>query len=266
MGGYVSGPGGIAARLTGVPLIIHEQNSVAGLTNRKLAKLAKRVLEAFPGSFGEGYQAIHTGNPLREGFIASEADRDEEAGRDNNVPANRPFHLLVVGGSQGAAILNQVVPDALGLYQGSRDLWVRHQCGRGQVEALGRNYQGVEGRIEVVEFIEEMAQAYRWADVVICRAGAMTIAELAASGKASVLIPLPSAVDDHQTGNARYLSDKDAAILLPQSELDAKKLASYLKELAEHPERLMKMGQKARDAALPEATQNVVKQCLEVLQ
>ena len=255
MGGFVAGPGGLAAWLKRRPLLIHEQNARAGLTNRLLAPLARRVMEAFPGTFDARHQAMHTGNPLRQAFVeAARAPADD--------PQPHRLRLLVVGGSLGAARFNDVVPEALAaLDEGMRpEVW--HQAGKRNLEAARTAYgtAGVEARLE--PFIEDMAAAYRWADVVLCRAGAMTIAELAAMGAPSILVPYPFAVDDHQTANARYLADARAAILLPQPQLSAQRLGEIL--LALGTEQLQAMAAAARRLALLDATSQVVEQCLAV--
>ncbi|MFC4159955.1 undecaprenyldiphospho-muramoylpentapeptide beta-N-acetylglucosaminyltransferase [Chitinimonas lacunae] len=248
-GGFTGFPGGVAAWLTGRPLLIHEQNSVAGLTNRLLALLARRVLTAFPGVFA--HRAELVGNPIREEIRQVAAPAARFAGRSG------PLRLLVVGGSLGAAALNEAVPRALARLPADTRPQVRHQAGASQIEALRRHYQeaGVEG--DCVAFIDDMASAYAEADLVICRAGALTISELAAVGVASVLVPLPHAVDDHQTGNARYLAKAGAAVLLPQAEATPERLAALLAELDRA--RLLSMAEAARGLARPNATEAVVR-------
>lgn len=258
MGGFVSGPGGLAAWLTRHPLLIHEQNARAGLTNRLLAPLARRVMEAFPGSITNVNNVLHTGNPLRADFIK----RDDEKDSQTHVQHDGPLRLLVVGGSLGAARLNEVVPVTLaGLPQEARpEVW--HQAGKRNIESAQNAYReaGIEAR--VVPFISDMVEAYRWADLVLCRAGAMTIAELAAAGVASILVPFPFAVDDHQTANAHYLSDHNAAVLLPQAQLTPERLGELIKETT--PEALRKMADAAQRLALLDASQRVADQCMEV--
>ncbi len=263
MGGFVTGPGGLAAWLTRRPLLIHEQNARAGLTNRLLTPLASRVMEAFPGTLRG---ALHTGNPLRGDFLATDFDAAE--------PHEGVLRLLVVGGSLGAVRLNQVVPEALALLaRGDSDasglvlstgarVEVWHQTGHRNIEQARAAYReaGIEARVDA--FIDDMAEAYRWADLVLCRAGAMTVAELAAAGTASILVPYPHAVDDHQSANARYLADGGAALLVPQQELSARRLVQLLQELDAG--RLREMGAEARRLALPGATVRVAEQCLEV--
>jgi UDP-N-acetylglucosamine--N-acetylmuramyl-(pentapeptide) pyrophosphoryl-undecaprenol N-acetylglucosamine transferase len=259
MGGFVSGPGGLAAWLLRRPLLIHEQNARAGLTNRLLKPLAACVMEAFPNTFRTNAKKIlHTGNPLREAFVEVHL----QAAQEDDTHGD-PLRLLVVGGSLGAMHFNQVVPQALAaMAQGQRpQIW--HQAGKQNLQATRAAYQaaGVEARIE--PFIDDMLQAYQWADVVLCRAGAMTISELAAVGVASILVPYPHAVDDHQTANAHYLADHQAAVLLPQSQMTAPGLAQLLSDLT--PEVLRNMATAARRLALPEATNVVAEQCLAVV-
>ena len=221
MGGYVAFPGGMMASLLGVPLAVHEQNSVAGLTNRVLARLANRVLEAFPGTLAG---ATWTGNPVRTEIAAVAAPKERYASRHG------PIRLLVMGGSLGARALNETVPAALALLNPSERPQVIHQSGRAHLDDLRAAYAkaGVAG--DTVDFIDDVASAYAQADLVIARAGAMTVAEIAAVGVASILVPFPHAVDDHQTTNARYLSDAGAAQLIPQAELNPARLAALLRE------------------------------------
>jgi UDP-N-acetylglucosamine--N-acetylmuramyl-(pentapeptide) pyrophosphoryl-undecaprenol N-acetylglucosamine transferase len=256
MGGFVTGPGGLAAWLSHCPLLIHEQNARAGLTNRLLANIATRIMEAFPGSFAKDGLSLHTGNPLRREFVDKAYGETREA-------IHKPLRLLVVGGSLGAVRLNEVVPQAVAaMPEGARpEIW--HQTGKRNLDSARSAYEqaGVEARVE--SYIEDMAAAYAWADLVLCRAGAMTVAELAASGVASILVPYPYAVDDHQTANAHYLSDQGAAVLLPQDKLDAQTLARLIQGMTA--DELQSMGEAARSMAKPEATQQVVGQCLEVV-
>lgn len=250
MGGFTTGPGGVMAWLLRRPLIIHEQNSVAGLTNRLLAPLAKPVLEAFPGSLAH---ALHTGNPVRKAIAELEFRKPE-------MQSRRP-RLLVVGGSLGAAVFNEQVPLALAALDVSPLPEVWHQTGLRHIDQTRQAYAqaGVEVRLDA--FIDNMAQAYRWADLVLCRAGALTIAELAAVGVASILVPYPYAVDDHQTGNAAYLVDAGAAVLLPQSEMNPQQLQQQL-QLLQQPQRLQDMARRARDKAIPDAAQRVADCCV----
>ncbi|NTV11867.1 MAG: undecaprenyldiphospho-muramoylpentapeptide beta-N-acetylglucosaminyltransferase [Zoogloea sp.] len=250
MGGYVTFPGGMMAALLGRPLVVHEQNSVAGLANRVLAGVADRVVTGFPGVLAKGEWA---GNPVRGDIAAVAAPEERFAGRTG------PLRLLVVGGSLGAAALNDAVPKALALLPAEQRPLVTHQAGVKQIDALRAAYAaaGVEG--ELLPFIDDMAARYANADLVICRAGALTVAELAAAGVASVLVPFPHAVDDHQTGNARFLSDAGAALLLPQTELTPQRLAALLQE--NDREQLLAMARKARALARPDATARVAALC-----
>jgi UDP-N-acetylglucosamine--N-acetylmuramyl-(pentapeptide) pyrophosphoryl-undecaprenol N-acetylglucosamine transferase len=255
MGGFVTGPGGLAAWLSRRPLLIHEQNARSGLTNRLLAHIATRIMEAFPGSFAQGDASLHTGNPLRREFV-------DKAYGETREGIHTPLRLLVVGGSLGAVRLNEVVPQAVAaLPEAARpEIW--HQAGKRNLDSARAAYAqaGVAARVE--PYIQDMATAYAWADLVLCRAGAMTVAELAAAGVASILVPYPYAVDDHQTANAHYLSDQKAAVLLPQDKLDLASLAELLQGMTA--DELQSMGQAARRMAKPAATQQVVEQCLEV--
>ncbi len=258
MGGFVSGPGGLVSRLLRIPLVIHEQNTLPGLTNRWLARIASRVLQAFPDTFPSGEGVRTCGNPVRPEITAlpPPEERIEAVGR-------QPLRVLVMGGSLGAQVLNETLPKALAMLDPARRPAVCHQAGRGKLEATRAAYReaGVEAR--VVEFIADMPQALQATDLVICRAGALTVSELAAAGVASVLVPYPYAVDDHQTHNARYLSDAGAAILLPQSELTSERLAGLLASLDDRG-RLLTMARRARERAMPDALTCVVENCLEV--
>ncbi len=250
LGGYVAFPGGMMAALLGIPLVVHEQNSVAGLTNKVLARVADRVLVAFPQALPG---AQWCGNPVRE-EIASVAEPSQRfAGREG------PLRLLVVGGSLGARALNETIPEALALLGRDERPLVTHQCGKANAQRLADAYRRAGVEATVVEFIDDMAAAYAGADLVVCRAGAMTIAELASVGVASVLVPFPHAVDDHQTGNARYLSERGAACLVAQSDLSAQRLAGLIRDLDR--ERLLEMARRAREAAKPDAAERVADAC-----
>lgn len=251
MGGYVAGPGGLAARLMGIPLVIHEQNAVAGLTNRWLRPLARRVFSGFPGVL-EG--AEHSGNPVRADILALPAPCARAAERTG------PLRLLVIGGSQGSAALGRIVPGALALLPDDT-VQVTHQAGR-QLDQTREQYAASKVQVDLVEFIDDMAAAWAGADLAICRSGALTIAELAAAGVASVLVPFPHAVDDHQTANARFLSDAGAAWLMPESELTPERLAAHLAALDR--DSLMEMAGKARSLVRPHAAEMVAAACLEV--
>ena len=256
MGGFVTVPGGVAGRFQGRPLVIHEQNRIPGLANRVLARLAARVLEAFPGSFPPARGARVTGNPVRREILELPPPEARFEGRQG------PLRLLVVGGSLGAQALNEGVPAALAGLAGP--VAVRHQAGRGKAEAARAAYQAAGVTAEVSEFIDDMAAAYGWADLVICRAGALTIAELAAAGVGAVLVPYPHAVDDHQTANARFLTEAGAARLLPQPELETGALGPLLAELSADRETLLAMACAARAQARPGATAAVAEACEEV--
>ena len=258
MGGYGAGPGGLVARLFGVPLVIHEQNAVPGLTNRILARFATRVLEAFPSSFAARCRAIHTGNPVRDALARAPAPETRLAHRGDCL------RVLVIGGSQGARALNEVVPRALAIGSLGARVTVRHQCGPAHVDAARDGYAALGVEAQVSGYIEDMGAAYEWTDVAVCRAGAMTVAELAAVGVASILVPFPYATDDHQHRNARWLADRGAAILLGEDSLDAGSLAAVLESLHGDRGRVGSMSRAAYDAAVRDATQRVAAQCLEV--
>ena len=253
MGGYVAFPGGMMASLLARPLAVHEQNAVAGLANRVLAGLADRAFVAFPGALK---RAEWTGNPVRAGIARMPMPETRFTGRDG------PLRLLVVGGSLGAQALNDAVPRALALIPGPERPRVVHQSGEKNLEALKSNYRSVSIEAELLPFIEDMAQRYAEADLVLCRAGAMTIAELSAGGVASVLVPFPHAVDDHQTANARFLADRGAAILLPQSELTPERLCGLLKSLDRT--KLLDMALRARALGKPDAARVVADRCTEL--
>jgi UDP-N-acetylglucosamine--N-acetylmuramyl-(pentapeptide) pyrophosphoryl-undecaprenol N-acetylglucosamine transferase len=258
LGGFASGPGGLAARLMGIPLVIHEQNAVPGLTNRWLARWASRVLEAFPGSFPARRRARETGNPVRAAIATLAAPAQRLADRSG------PPRLLVLGGSLGAQALNEILPQALSrLTSGQRPL-VRHQAGRGKAEVTEAQYRADGVEAEVCEFLDDMAAAYGWADLVVCRAGALTIAELAAAGVGAILVPYPHAADDHQSANARFLSSVGAAEQIPQSELTPQRLAERLSAMLADRPRLLAMAEAARAKARPAASETVAEACLEL--
>ena len=255
MGGFASGPGGLMATFFRIPLVLHEQNRVPGTTNRILAKRASQVLEAFPGSFPEKAHAITTGNPLRRGIevMQGKTRSTEEAG---------PLRILIVGGSLGAKALNETVPEAMnGL---GCSIEILHQTGQAMHAATKAHYEALGIEADVRPFLEKMDEAYTWADVAICRAGAMTVSELAAAGLPAILIPFPYAIDDHQTANARYLSDEGAAILMPQTELTSDGLKAALRKLLETPEALARMADALRTLARPDATSVVANVCLKM--
>jgi UDP-N-acetylglucosamine--N-acetylmuramyl-(pentapeptide) pyrophosphoryl-undecaprenol N-acetylglucosamine transferase len=259
MGGFVSGPGGIAAWLCRRPLVIHEQNAVPGLTNRILSHFARRVLEAFPGSFSPSIDATVTGNPVRAEIaaIAPPASREDQ---------RRGLNVLVFGGSHGSRRLNEIVPAAIAAC-GIGELSVHHQCGQNDLAAVSQRYRACTDRVtaRIEPYIEDMAAAYAQADLVIARAGAITVAEIAACGVASILVPYPYAVDDHQTANAKYLVNNGAAILLPEHELDSADLAALLARLLADRPRMLDMAERARALARPQASAAVAAICLELL-
>ncbi len=250
MGGYVSFPGGMMASLFGHPLVLHEQNAVAGLANRVLAGIADQVLSGFPDALAKGQWV---GNPVREDIARLPAPEHRFAGRGG------PLRLLVVGGSLGARVLNDTLPRALARLPVDRRPQVTHQAGEKQFEALVAAYEAAGVAGELLPFIDDMADRYAQADLVICRAGALTVAELAAVGVGSVLVPLPHAVDDHQTRNARFLSDQGGAMLLPQAQLTPERLAQLIDELDR--DRLLDMARRARQLARPDAAERVATVC-----
>ncbi|MEW8506280.1 MAG: undecaprenyldiphospho-muramoylpentapeptide beta-N-acetylglucosaminyltransferase [Candidatus Thiodiazotropha sp.] len=260
MGGFASGPGGLAARLMRIPLVIQEQNAIPGLTNRLLAQFATKVFEAFPGSFGAEAQAETVGNPVRREILSLIAPEQRFAQREGAV------RLLVLGGSLGARALNQCLPEALSMMPETLRPRVRHQAGEKLLEETLGSYREHSVEAEVVAFIEDMAEAYAWADLVICRAGALTVSELAAAGLGAVLVPYPFAVDDHQSRNAEYLVNADAAQLIPQPSLDGRNLARLLGNLCGDRKRLLMMATAARNLARPDAAARVGGYCMEVIQ
>ncbi len=259
MGGFVTGPGGLASRLLGVPLVIHEQNSIPGLTNQWLSRIARIVLEAFPGSFPAGRRARCVGNPVRSEISSLAPPQARMSGREGGC------RILVVGGSLGAATLNQRVPEALARLPEAAQVSVCHQAGRGNAGETRAAYQaaGIEARVS--DFLNDMAEAYGWADLVICRAGALTISELQAAGLAAILVPYPHAVDDHQTRNAEVLTRADAALLLAESGLSAERLADAVAGLCGDRTRLLQMACNARALARPDATRVVADCCEEAM-
>ncbi|MFG6178069.1 undecaprenyldiphospho-muramoylpentapeptide beta-N-acetylglucosaminyltransferase [Halomonas sp. THAF12] len=255
LGGFASGPGGLAAWLARRPLVIHEQNAVAGLTNRVLARLARRVYAAFPQAFPGRAEVV--GNPVRDEIAVL-----GETPRTADSMAQRPLRLLVVGGSLGALALNRGVPEALARLPESDRPVVRHQAGRDKDAVTRETYEchGVEA--EVTPFIDDMAAAYDWADLVVCRAGALTVAELAAAAKPALFVPFPHAVDDHQTANAAALVAEGAAALMPQAEMTAATLADRLTSLLD-PDTLATMAAQARRCAHLDAVERLVAGCME---
>jgi UDP-N-acetylglucosamine--N-acetylmuramyl-(pentapeptide) pyrophosphoryl-undecaprenol N-acetylglucosamine transferase len=258
LGGYVAFPGGMMASLLGKPLVIHEQNAIAGLTNRVLACLADRVLLGLPEAFSHGNDkplpcgrvaTDWVGNPVRPAIAALAEPASRMAGRSG------PLRLLVVGGSLGAQALNQLIPQALARLREEDRPRVRHQSGAKHLDTLKANYAAADVAADCLNFIEDMAEAYAWADLVVCRAGALTVAEVAAAGCAALFVPFPFAVDDHQTANARFLADRDAGWLMQQKDLAEENLAEWLGGLTR--ESLLERATRARALARPGATSAV---------
>ncbi|SIT44486.1 N-acetylglucosaminyl transferase [Paraburkholderia ribeironis] len=261
MGGYITFPAGLMTALSGRPLVLHEQNSIAGLANKVLAKLAKRVLVAFPNALPHGEW---TGNPIREELARAIAPKTRYAQRSG------PLNVLVVGGSLGAAALNEVVPRAVALLAPNERPHVVHQAGAKHIEALRENYaaaglqegEGEQTAVELVPFIDDMTSAYAQADLVICRSGAMTVSEISAVGVAALFVPFPYAVDDHQTTNAAFLADNGAALVVQQRDLSAENLAGWLRSQTR--ETLAEMAERSRSLAKPDATEQVAQICATV--
>jgi UDP-N-acetylglucosamine--N-acetylmuramyl-(pentapeptide) pyrophosphoryl-undecaprenol N-acetylglucosamine transferase len=263
MGGYVAGPAGVAAWLLRKPLLIHEQNAVAGTTNRLLAPMARKVVAGFPGAFSEETEYLVLGNPVRRELVeAAAASHYDYAGQ-------RPLRLLVLGGSLGARPINEVVPGALrqllaGHTVAPFEVW--HQAGQAHVAAVSDSYGALlDSGARVVPFIEDMAAAYKWADLVLCRAGALTVSELAVMGRPAILVPLPHAIDDHQTANARALTDPGGAIAMRQSEMNVDSLAGAIQGCLDHPGQLAAMAAAAKATATPDAALRVSDYCEELL-
>ena len=267
MGGYAAFPGGLMAVLCNRPLVIHEQNSVAGLTNRVLAGVADRVLAGFPAAFAahsanriaslvpKPKRVEWLGNPVRSEIAAVEAPANRYRARLGNL------RLLVIGGSQGALALNDAVPKAVALLEESDRPSIVHQAGAKHLDILQKNYAAAGVMGELAAFIDDMAARYAWCDLVVCRAGALTVAEITAAGVASILVPFPAAVDDHQTANAKFLVEAGAADLLPQSELTPERLATLIKSKTRAT--LQVMAEKARSLAKPDAAARVADVCVE---
>lgn len=248
MGGFVAGPGGLMAKIMGIPLVIHEQNRIPGTTNRLLSVVANKVLQAFPNSFVVSKKAIFTGNPLRKSFVQQDIAK--------SINNSDILHILVMGGSLGAQRLNEIVPDALALLD---KVEVRHQTGATMQQQVELEYKEKSINAKVTIFIEDVVEAYTWADLVICRAGAMTISEVSAMGVPSILVPYPYAIDDHQTANAHYLADAGAGILISQQDLTVSFLVEQIKRCATQ---LDVMAKAARQSARLNATHSVAEQCM----
>lgn len=258
LGGFASGPGGLAAKLLGKPLLIHEQNAIPGMTNRLLARIANRVMEGFPNSFSAKFRAEWVGNPVRSEIAEIEPPEQRFADRDGAM------HLLVLGGSLGARSLNTILPEALSKLDANMPLEVRHQCGEKHLQDCQQAYVRAGRTAKVSAFIDDMAEAYAWADLVICRSGALTVAEIAAAGLGAILVPYPYAVDDHQSHNAAMLVDAGAARLITDAQLDAEKVAQLVKHFAENRASLITMAMAARKVAKAGSAQLIAKRCLEV--
>ncbi len=281
MGGYVAGPVCLAARVSGCKMMLHEQNAVAGFTNRLLRRIASRVMEAIPGTFGGNTAAIFTGNPVRDDILEVASPQSRMANRNSAV------NVLIIGGSQGAKALNELVPEAIQLLSAASvqqqtqlkerpaeaqrlqianrpavDLSIRHQAGGNLLESTTAAYAQCIHECQVSAFIDDMAEAYGWADLIICRAGAMTVAEVAAVGLAAILVPYPAAVDDHQTANGKYLVEAGAAVLMQESDITVESLAAKINELISDRQRLLDMAQKGREASRRDATHRVVEELL----
>ncbi len=249
LGGFASGPGGVAAWLLNKPLLIHEQNAVAGTTNRWLSKIADLVMEAFPGSLPD---AKHVGNPVRQSIGQI----------DSSAPVSgAPLKLLVLGGSLGALALNELLPKAVSLLSDEQRPQVKHQTGKRHLEVTKSAYAEQCVEAQVVDFIGDMAAAYEWADVIICRAGALTVSELTLAGRAAMLVPFPYAIDDHQTKNASWLVENDAGVLHQQADLTAAMIADFLKAFDNDRESLLAMSSNARALAMPDAAKQVADYC-----
>jgi UDP-N-acetylglucosamine--N-acetylmuramyl-(pentapeptide) pyrophosphoryl-undecaprenol N-acetylglucosamine transferase len=253
MGGFVAGPGGLMAKLLGIPLVIHEQNRVPGTTNRLLARMANQVLEAFPDSFNKKVKAKFTGNPLRKQFI----------GCAERKVAHQGINILIVGGSQGAQVLNEVVPDALAVLSADlangNTVQIKHQTGAAMQKQVQNRYKELGVNAEASAFIEDMVSAYQWADLMICRSGAMTVSEVAAAGVPAIFIPLPNAIDDHQTANARYLADAGAGLILMQKDLNTATLVEHITKVIKQ---LDVMSKTAKKYARLDATETVAGVCM----
>lgn len=264
-GGFASGPGGIAAWLMSKPLVLHEQNSVAGFTNRTLAYFASRVLMAFPGTFALRHEAQLVGNPLRPSIAALvQKNQLAKAAGEQKTANDKPLNVLILGGSLGARALNQNIPALLAQTSVANDICLWHQTGRDNKAAVEAIYQrdlASNQNIRIDEFIDDMSEAYQWADVAICRSGALTVAEIAAAGITALFVPLPSAVDDHQSGNARWLADSNAALVVAQEALLSGEFMVEIDQLLSDKARLRSMGDNARKMAITDAADRVAAVC-----
>lgn len=270
LGGYASGPGGIAARLSGLPLMLHEQNAVPGMTNRILSKIAQRVLVAFPETDLAKRKEIVVGNPLRHELLDVLDKVQQKTGNTETgvVSEQDKINVLVVGGSLGARVFNEELPKVFANVEQATHCRVVHQTGRGNHDAVVATYQRVMPNfdVEVTEFIDDIAEAYQNADLIICRAGALTVSEVAAVGRAAIFVPFPAAVDDHQTKNAGWLAAHGAAKIIQQKDMLSGELELKLNVLLSRKSSLLGMGQKAKALAITDATQKVADYCEALLE
>jgi UDP-N-acetylglucosamine--N-acetylmuramyl-(pentapeptide) pyrophosphoryl-undecaprenol N-acetylglucosamine transferase len=260
-GGFASGPGGLAAAISGRKLLIHEQNAIAGLTNRLLAKRADVVCEAFPGAFKPNAKVFTTGNPLRQSLLNLS---DQNLKRCAYQDRNSSLKLLVVGGSRGAVVFNQELPELLAACDDHKLLEITHQCGKGNAALVEQNYLNAGlSNVVVHEFMHDMDQAYRWADIIICRAGALTVSEVAAMGLPAIFVPYPFAVDDHQTKNAEILANQGAAVIIQQKNMTS--IVSVLNQWLNNREQLKIMSEKAMQLAIIDAKEKIVAHCQQLV-
>lgn len=262
MGGYVSGPGALAGRLLRIPVLIHEQNAVPGYSNQLISRWANRIFEAFPGTFPDDERVVFTGNPVR--------DEIARIGRNRRyLPRKGPMRLLVLGGSQGAQALNVLIPELIATWPGKQSPEVLHQCGAATMSATMRRYHELDvdlsGAHRLVGFIREMADAYAWADLVLCRSGASTVAEIAACGLPAIFVPYPHHEDQQQLLNARWLASRQAAEIVEQSDLSVERLREILTRLDGNRGWMAEMARRARDMAVTDAAQRVARSCLEAI-
>lgn len=258
MGGFVSGPGGLAAKLAGIPLIVHEQNAVAGYTNRLLAGFANAVAAAYPGVFSRNADAKVVGNPVRADIAA--LPPPQQRLRNEHTP----LRIFVLGGSQGAHVLNQLIVKFAAEWLQPQQIEIWHQTGKQDYVAIQALYANIPLNAKVQPFIDDMAAAYQWADLLICRAGALTVAEIAAVGVASILVPFPAAVDDHQWHNARYLEQAGAAKIIREADLSPARLTALIDAFLLDRSLILSMAQKARDLAQPDAAKAVAEIVLRI--
>lgn len=252
-GGFVSGPGAVAAKMLGLPLFIHEQNAIAGTTNKILAKVANTVFVAFPSVFAESKVVKYVGNPVRNEIKKNTRHCPEE-----------PLHVLVLGGSLGAKAINDIMPAVVD--QLDINILVCHQTGKAQQSVVKAAYAATKNtQVKVLSFIEDMAAMYQWADLVICRAGAMTVSELAVAGLPAIFVPYPFAIDDHQTANANWMVKEGAAYLMPQQNMTVEKLCNIIKQLDDNREELQQMKMKSAKLGINDAALRMANDCLELL-